>query len=181
LTTLLNEITAIPNDFFLVLDDYHLINAKPVDDEICHLNEFEHLTLARVLMAESQNRQARRSFLQAIGFLERLLQAAEVQRRSGSSIEILVVQALAHQIQGNLPPALASLERALTLAEPEGSLRLFVDEGEPVRLLLFGLRSRIEEQSSGQSRPLLVYAEKLLSSFERAVEKQSTAHPKKRI
>ena len=40
-------------------------------------------------------------------------------------------------------------------------------------------RSRIEKQSSGQGHPLLVYVEKLLSAFERAVEKQSTTHPKK--
>ena len=120
--------------------------------------------------------------------LERLLKAAEAQKRTGSVIEILVAQALAHQVQGNLPLALASLERALTLAEPEGYLRLFVDEGEPMRLLLLGfdphLRSpgqvsRIEKQSSGQGHRLLVYVEKLLSAFERAVEKQPMNHPKK--
>ena len=93
------------------------------DDEISYLGEFEHLTLARVLIAEYQSRQGRRSFLQAIGLLERLLKAAEAQRRIGSVIEILVAQALAHQVQGNLPLALASLERALFLAEPEGYVR----------------------------------------------------------
>ena len=65
----------------------------------------------------------------------------------------------------NLPLALASLERALTLAEPEGYFRLFVDEGEPVHLLLLDFRARIEKQSSGQGHPLLVYVEKLLSAF----------------
>ena len=69
--------------------------------------------------------------MQAIGLLERLVKAAEAQRRTGSVIEILVAQALAHQVQGNLPLALAILERALTLAQPEGYIRLFVDEGEP--------------------------------------------------
>jgi LuxR family maltose regulon positive regulatory protein len=149
------------------------------EDEINYLSEFEHLTFARVLIAEYQSRQGRHSFLQAIGLLERLLRGAEAQGRTGSVIEILVAQALAHQAQGNLPLALASLERALTLAEPEGYVRLFVDEGEPVRLLLLDFRSRIEKQSSGQGRPLLVYVEKLLSAFERSVEKQSTPHPKK--
>ena len=149
------------------------------DDEISYLGEFEHLTLARVLMAEYQSRQGRRSFLQAIGLLERLLKAAEAQRRTGSVIEILVAQALAHQVQGNLPLALASLERALFLAQPEGYVRIFVDEGEPMRLLILDFRSRIEKQSSGQGHPLLVYVEKLLSAFERAVEKQSTSNPNK--
>jgi LuxR family maltose regulon positive regulatory protein len=149
------------------------------DGEISYLGEFEHLTLARVLMAEYQSRQGRRSFLQAIGLLERLLKAAEAQRRIGSVIEILVAQALAHQVQGNLPLALASLERALTLTEPEGYVRIFVDEGEPMRLLILDFRSRIEKQSSGQGHPLFVYVEKLLSAFERVEEKQSTTHPKK--
>jgi LuxR family maltose regulon positive regulatory protein len=149
------------------------------DDEISYLGEFEHLTLARVLMAEYQSRQARRSLLQAIGLLERLLKAAEGQRRIGSVIEILVAQALAHQVQGNLPLALVSLERALFLAQPEGYVRIFVDEGEPMRLLILAFQSRIEKPSSGQGHALLVYVEKLLSAFERAVEKQSPTHPKK--
>jgi LuxR family transcriptional regulator, maltose regulon positive regulatory protein len=149
------------------------------EDEISYLGEFEHLTLARVLVAEYQDRQGRNSFLQATGLLERLLKAAEAQKRTGSVIEILVAQALAHQVQGNLPLALASLERALILAQPEAYVRLFVDEGEPVRLCLLDLRARIEKQSSGQGHPLLVYVGKLLSAFERVGEKQSTTHPKK--
>ncbi len=120
------------------------------DDEISYLGEFEHLTLARVLMAEVQSRQGRRSFLQVIELLERLLKAAEAQTRTGSVIEILVVQALAHKGQGNLPLALAALERALFLAQPQGYVRIFVDEGEPIRLLILDFRSQIEKQSSGQ-------------------------------
>ncbi len=125
--------------------DWARARGLSADDEISYLGEFEHLTLVRVLMAEYQSRQGRRSLaqaMQAIGLLERLLKAAEAQRRTGSVIEILVAQALAHQVQGNLPLALASLERALTLAEPEGYVRLFVDEGEPMRLLLVGFSGR---------------------------------------
>jgi LuxR family maltose regulon positive regulatory protein len=149
------------------------------EDEISYLSEFEHLTFARVLIAENQSRLDRRSILQATGLLERLLKAAEAQRRTGSVIEILVVQALANQAQGNLPLALVSLERALTLAQPEGYVRLFVDEGEPMRLLILDLRARIEKQSSDQSHPLRVYAGKLLTAFERVGEKQPTTHPTK--
>jgi LuxR family maltose regulon positive regulatory protein len=71
-----------------------------------------------------------------MGLLERLLQAAEEGGRKGSVIEILVLQALAHEAQGNYPSALVSLERALTLAEPEGYVRIFVDEGPPMAALL---------------------------------------------
>jgi len=41
LTALLNEITAIPDDFILVLDDYHVIEAQPVDQALTFL--LEHL------------------------------------------------------------------------------------------------------------------------------------------
>ena len=71
-----------------------------------------------------------------MGLLERLLQAAEAGERTGSVIEILVLQALAHQTQGDIPAALVPLERALTLAEPEGYVRIFVDEGPPMAHLL---------------------------------------------
>ena len=141
------------------------------DDEISYLSEFEHLILARVLRAEFQIRQDRHTLaqvMQAIGLLDRLLKEAEAQSRTGSMIEILLVQALAHRQQGNLPQALASLERALTLAEPEGYLRPFVDEGEPMRLLLDGSQSRIEKQSRGPCRQLLGYLDKLLAAFTRA-------------
>ena len=47
-----------------------------------------------------------------------------------------MLQALAHQARGDIAAALASLERALTLAEPEGYVRIFVDEGPPMAALL---------------------------------------------
>ena len=51
-------------------------------------------------------------------------------------IEILVLQALVHEAHGDIPLALVPLERALDLAEPEGYIRVLVDEGEPMRSLL---------------------------------------------
>jgi LuxR family maltose regulon positive regulatory protein len=140
------------------------------DDEISYLGEFEHLTLVRVLMAEYQSRQGRRSLtqaMQATGLLERLLKVAEAQSRTGSVIEILIVQALAHQVQGNVPLALASLERALALAEPEGYVRLFVDEGEPMRLLIADFRLWIEKQARDEGYKSIGYVDKLLAAFAR--------------
>ena len=105
-------------------------------DDLSYLREFEHITLARVLLARSKSDRADRSMREAIGLLERLLKAAEAGERMGSVIEILVLLSLAHQIQGDIPAALAPLERALTLAEPEGYVRMFVDEGPPMAVLL---------------------------------------------
>jgi LuxR family maltose regulon positive regulatory protein len=107
-----------------------------VSDDLSYLHEFEHITLARVLLARSKSDSADRSIHEAMGLLERLLQAAEAGERTGSAIEILVLQAIAHQMQGDIPAALAPLERALTLAEPEGYVRMFVDEGPPMAVLL---------------------------------------------
>jgi LuxR family maltose regulon positive regulatory protein len=54
----------------------------------------------------------------------------------GSVIEILVLQALAFHILGDLDQALSALHRALSLAEPEGYVRTFIDEGQVMAGLL---------------------------------------------
>jgi LuxR family maltose regulon positive regulatory protein len=107
-----------------------------VDDDLSYLREFEHITLARVLIARYKSDRVECSIHEAMGLLERLLKVAEEGERTGSVIEILVLQALAHEVQGDIPTALVSLERALTLAEPEGYVRIFVDEGPPMAALL---------------------------------------------
>jgi LuxR family maltose regulon positive regulatory protein len=94
--------------------------------------EFEHLTLARALSAEHEKDG---SELEVLNFLDRLLQAADAGGRMGSAIEILILQALTFKAQDEISQAFASLEHALTLAEPQGYLRIFVDEGEAMRLL----------------------------------------------
>ena len=86
---------------------------------------------------------------------ERLLLAAEAGGRTGRVIEILVLRALAHQALGDIQPALASLERAMTLAEPEGYLRVFADEGLPMTSLL---RAAVK-QGTGRD-----YARRLLAA-----------------
>lgn len=106
------------------------------EDELTYLREFEHVTLARILLAQHATGHHARSLHDATGVLERLLRAAEEGRRSGSVIEILVLQALAQQARGDMSAALAPLERALTLGEPEGYVRVFVDEGPPIASLL---------------------------------------------
>ncbi|MCE7983348.1 MAG: helix-turn-helix transcriptional regulator [Caldilinea sp. CFX5] len=107
-----------------------------IADELSYLREFEHVTLARVLIARYQHDRSKAHLQAAITLLARLLPAAETGGRIGSVIEILILQALAYEAQDNLPLALAALTRALTLAEPAGCVRLFVDEGTPMARLL---------------------------------------------
>ncbi len=106
------------------------------DDDLSYLREFEHITLARVLLARYQQEHAEHSGQEVIQLLERLLLAAEEGGRTGRVIEILVLQALAHQMRTDIPAASGCLERALTLAEPEGYVRVFIDEGPPMAALL---------------------------------------------
>jgi LuxR family transcriptional regulator, maltose regulon positive regulatory protein len=135
-----------------------------VSDDLSYLREFEYITLARVLLARSTSERREHSMLEAMELLERLLQAAEEGERTGSVIEILLLQALAHQMQGDISAALVPLERALMLAEPEGYVRIFVDEGPPMAVLL----ARLHEHARKRPRAALTnvplaYIERLLA------------------
>ncbi|MGE5375241.1 MAG: LuxR C-terminal-related transcriptional regulator, partial [Bacteroidota bacterium] len=134
-----------------------------VDDDLSYLHEFEHLTLARVLLAAYQRNRADADVQDALRLLDRLLKAAEEGKRTGSMIEVSILQALVHHARGNKAQALAPLKRALTLAEQESYVRIFVDEGQVMIELLTGL-SEVEG--------LKEYIRKLLSVF----GEQSDAH-----
>lgn len=99
-----------------------------IEEEPSYLREFEQITFARILLSQYQKDDSISSLHDTIGLLERLLKTAEEGGRIGSVIEILILQALAHQSQENIPAALISLERALKLAEPEGYMRIFLVE-----------------------------------------------------
>lgn len=113
-----------------------------VDDDLSYLREYEHITLARTLLARSRRHREEQPLLDASALLARLLPAAEAGGRTGSVIEILMLQALAYRAQGKVADAGATLEPALLLAEPEGYARLFVDEGATMAGLLEAIASR---------------------------------------
>lgn len=70
-------------------------------DSLDYLHEFEHITLARILLAHYQKDRTDHSLREGASLLERLLQAAELGGRTGSIIEVLILQALAYQMQGD--------------------------------------------------------------------------------
>ncbi len=105
-------------------------------DDLSYIREFEHITLARLLLARYERERDDRVLREADGLLERLLLAAEAGERTGSVIEILVLRALVREARGDIPGALGPLGWALTLAEPEGYVRVFVAEGVAMRNLL---------------------------------------------
>ncbi len=118
------------------------------DDDLGYLREYEHLTLARTLLARSAAEGSQGSLPDAVRLLSRLLRAAEDGRRNGSVIEILVLQALGFRAHRDLSAALASLRRALVLAEPEGYARIFLDEGPTMAALL---RAMVTEEGAPAS------------------------------
>jgi LuxR family maltose regulon positive regulatory protein len=100
-----------------------------------HLSTFEYIALARILIAQGR-------WDEASKLLQLMLEPAEVGGNTTRAIEILSLQALAFQAGGDTPGAMDALERALTLAEPEGFIRIFVDEGPPMARLLYEVLAR---------------------------------------
>jgi LuxR family maltose regulon positive regulatory protein len=125
---------------------------------VSYPREREYLVLERVLVAQGRPDQA-------LGVLERLHAAAAAQGRSGSVIEILALQALARWEGGDQAGALAALEEALALAWPEGYVRVFVDEGAPMAVLLGGLVAAQRAGGTAAGIPLN-YLRRLLQAFE---------------
>jgi LuxR family maltose regulon positive regulatory protein len=127
-----------------------------LDGQVSHVREREYLTLVRVLLTQRRLDEAR-------GWLASLLQLAEAQGRTGSVIEILMLQAEALHASGEVSLAIERLSRALALAEPEGYIRLFVDEGGPMAHLLGQMRRPPGDQPGSRR-----YREHLLAELHRA-------------
>jgi LuxR family maltose regulon positive regulatory protein len=109
---------------------------SPTDPPV-FLREYDHLTLVRLLLARHRAHLDTDAPLQAIGLLERLRDAATASGRAGSLVEVRLLTALAHHALGQTTEALRAFTDALTLApEPEGYVRVFLDEGAPAVELL---------------------------------------------
>ena len=109
------------------------------DDEPDYAREPGHLVLARLLLALDRPGPA-------LALLDRMHATAAAQARSGSLIEIGALRALGLAASGEEAAAVAALAQALTLACPQGYVRVFADEGPPMAALLARL---IAAQRSG--------------------------------
>ena len=115
------------------------------------VRKYEHLVLARLFLHEGQARQA-------LDLLEPLLAQARQLGRVDLTIEIQILRALAHQADGQAVQAMEALAEALSLAEPGGAVRSFLDEGQPMAELL--------RLAAGQGIAP-VYVTRLLAAFGR--------------
>ena len=118
-------------------------------------NEVIHIAQARVLIALNKPDEA-------ISLLSRLEEIARSAQRMGRVIEILLLEALAMQQKGDSERAMLTLTNCLTLAGPEGYVRVFLDEGQPIQMLLDQWLAR----AGASSAPLWDYAIRLLSQFD---------------
>jgi LuxR family maltose regulon positive regulatory protein len=118
---------------------------------------FDYIMLARILIAQGR-------LDEAAGLLERLLKTAEAGNQVARAIEITLLQALAYQAGGDKDRAINALEQALTLAEPEGFTRIFVDEGRPMARLM---------QQAATRGIAPDYTSQLLAAFPAAVPQQT--------
>lgn len=111
-------------------------------DQLTYLSEYSHLTLARVLLAEYTTAGNDDALASASALLAGVLSAARQGNRTGTVIEALVLQSLTQLASGDLDSATRTLARAAHLAEPEGIVRVFLDEGAAMRVLLDELTQR---------------------------------------
>jgi LuxR family maltose regulon positive regulatory protein len=106
-------------------------------DEIRYLSEFDHLTVVRLLIARHRAHRDAGAIDQADRLLDRLGDAAEASGRAGSLVEIRLLAALALDARGHRPRAREALHRMWAEApEPDGHVRLLLDEGAPMTALL---------------------------------------------
>jgi len=96
----------------------------------------------------------------ALELLSRLAENAQSEGRTGRLSKVLILKALVLQEMGNTEQGVTTLGESLTLAEPEGYTRMYLDEGQPMQLLI------TQWLRSVKSSSLLDYGAYLLSQFD---------------
>jgi LuxR family transcriptional regulator, maltose regulon positive regulatory protein len=139
------------------------------DDEPDYPREPAYLVLARVLLAHNDPGPA-------LTLLQRLLDAAASQGRTGSIIEIQALRALALDARGDHATALSALTEAVTLARRHGYVRVLADEGAPMRALL----ARLPTARPGQRHAAHPIDPRYLAALVRACGPADAVPPQRR-
>jgi LuxR family maltose regulon positive regulatory protein len=129
------------------------------DDDVSYPREPEYLLLARVLLVQSD-------VDRAVALLDRLRSLAELDGRVRSVLEIDALRAVAMAAAGDATSALATLSAALALAQPEGYIQLFAEEGVEMQRLLVRLIAAQRDDEDWAQRVPLGYLGQLMRAFE---------------
>jgi LuxR family maltose regulon positive regulatory protein len=140
-------------------EDWAQANDLVIDGDFEFHREIEYLALARVLIAQQQ-------YEQAYTLAERIYRIAQETGKRQTELEGLILLALVSSNRGEMDRALVYLERALSIGEPEGFIRFFVDEGPPMARLLYEALAREIAPD---------YVRRLLAAFPVAGTEQSKA------
>jgi LuxR family maltose regulon positive regulatory protein len=127
---------------------------------LAFMYDLEDLSIARVFLAQGDAETA-------TAILEPLAQRAAETGQWRNLLEARMLQAQAHWQFGNAETATSMLHAALTIAAPEGLMRVFLDEGEQIMVDLLACYLDSQPVSSASSREL-EHARKLLAAFGRA-------------
>jgi LuxR family transcriptional regulator, maltose regulon positive regulatory protein len=120
------------------------------------------LSQARVFLAQG-------AIAEALALLEPLRQQMEAKGWADELLKVMVLQTIALHAHGEKDKAVILLSDTLARAEPGGCVRTFIDEGEPMRLLILDLRSWIKKQSRGHNHEPIDYPDKLVAAFAQPV------------
>jgi LuxR family maltose regulon positive regulatory protein len=148
------RVLAARGDFTETRDWAHRHRVTP-DDELSYLREYEHITLARILLAEHAATGASKALRDVTRLLDRLLAAASSGGRVGSVIELEVLRAAAQHAGGARTESLKALGHAVELAQPDGWVRFFVDAAPALNIPL---------REFASSRPQSNYLKELLAA-----------------
>jgi LuxR family maltose regulon positive regulatory protein len=134
------------------------------DAELPFLRERAYLTFVRIHIAQGRDTAGGLFLQEALRLLQRLLIDAQAKYRGDSALEILILRALAQHAGRDSRGAVGTLARALTLAQPEGYVRLFADEGEPMARALTELIEAAHQGRLAVPADVLGYAQALVAA-----------------
>ena len=146
---LLNQSRPRLTDLFAEAVEWAQTSGLKPEDEFLYEQEYEYLTLARVLTAQKKAKQA-------VPLLDRLITSADSAGRNGQLITYLSLQAVSQHTLKDTDTALTTLARALALGKPQSYIRTFVDLGSPMQDLL---------KIAGRKGIAFNYVSRILDSF----------------
>lgn len=147
--------------------------------DFVYLYEHSRLARAQVTIAWARRTNDKRLLQETLAYLQRQEQIATESHLGWYLLKVQLLQALSYHALGQLDEACVILSAGLARAEAEGYIRIFVDEGEPMRLLLTAWAQHVasEVRFTAANRPLMRYTDKLLATFAQPDVGQTAVEP----